>query len=336
MYNWADYVDPDNMEVFKDEYGVDEFIYDIYANNEELHGQAPGRRDRPTTSPAPTAEYVPAMVEAGFIQKLDLSRIPNVAVHQHDVQGACGGTRKQRVPAAQGLGHDRISCGRKVVTEELKTWKRVLRGRAEVLRARSSSSTRWATSSSSRSRCSATRSTRSTRPSSMRRASCSMGSRRTSSRLDSDTYEVKLAHRGGRPRPDLDRRLVELRGRAGDRGHGYIVPEDGTLYWMDTWVILETRPHPMRRYAWLNFIHEPGDPGRGDRTNHYATPNDEAKKFVDPEILDRPAVFPPDDVVAQARRRQDTVGRQPADRHLGGVQVEHRRLSRPDPSTRPP
>ena len=29
MYNWADYVDPENIEKFKEEFKVDEFTYDM-------------------------------------------------------------------------------------------------------------------------------------------------------------------------------------------------------------------------------------------------------------------------------------------------------------------
>ena len=36
MYNWSDYVDPDNMEAFKAEFGVKNFVYDTFANNDEL------------------------------------------------------------------------------------------------------------------------------------------------------------------------------------------------------------------------------------------------------------------------------------------------------------
>ena len=45
----------------------------------------------------------------------------------------------------------------------------------------------------------------------------------------------------------------------------------------------------------------------------YATPNDEAKKFVPQEMLDDPAIFPPDDVMASleapTRRLRTTSGR---------------------------
>ena len=37
----------------------------------------------------------------------------------------------------------------------------------------------------------------------------------------------------------------------------YIVPTDGTLFWLDTWVIFNEAPHPNAAYAFLNFIHDP-------------------------------------------------------------------------------
>ena len=83
------------------------------------------------------------------------------------------------------------------------------------------------------------------------------------------------------------------------------MPEDGTLYWMDTWVLLKDAPHPEAAYAWLNFIHEPAIQAKETETNYYATPNDEAKKLVDPELLANPVVFVPDAAFANLEGAQD-------------------------------
>ena len=62
--------------------------------------------------------------------------------------------------------------------------------------------------------------------------------------LDSDHYEEKPQHRGGRPRPDLDGRSRRLRGEPETEDIEYIIPSDGTLYWLDMWAILTSAPHP--------------------------------------------------------------------------------------------
>jgi spermidine/putrescine transport system substrate-binding protein len=88
----------------------------------------------------------------------------------------------------------------------------------------------------------------------------------------------------------------------------YAVPSEGSIFWLDTWVMLADAPHPNAAYAWLNFIHEPEIQGAETNYNRYATPNDAAKEFVDPKILADTAVFPPDDVIANLEGSQDTSG----------------------------
>ena len=76
----------------------------------------------------------------------------------------------------------------------------------------------------------------------------------------------------------------------------YQIPEDGTLFWMDTWTILKGAPHLDMAHNFLNFIHDPENQAVETEVNYYATPNEEAKKHIDPEILNNPIVFVPQDV----------------------------------------
>jgi putrescine transport system substrate-binding protein len=100
----------------------------------------------------------------------------------------------------------------------------------------------------------------------------------------------------------------ELADEKGAGEAGYVVPSEGTLFWLDTWVMLADAPHPNAAYAWLNFIHEPEIQGEETNYNLYATPNDAAKEFVNADILSDTAIFPPDDVIASLEGAQDTSG----------------------------
>src|SRR3954447_26038387 len=80
MYNWGDYVDPTNMQAFQDQYHVDKFTYDTFASNDEMMAKFQGGAKGQWDLSAPTANYIPAMRDQGFIQKLDLSLIPNVSL----------------------------------------------------------------------------------------------------------------------------------------------------------------------------------------------------------------------------------------------------------------
>ena len=124
--------------------------------------------------------------------------------------------------------------------------------------------------------------------------------------LDSDTYQDKLRTEEAVLGLTWTGGIDELKAEPETADVVYNVPEDGTLYWMDSWTILKDAPHPEAAYAWLNFIHEPEIQAVETESNYYATANDEAKKLVDPELLANPTVFVPDAGVRQPRRRDRT------------------------------
>ena len=125
--------------------------------------------------------------------------------------------------------------------------------------------------------------------------------------LNSDTYEVPIKNEEAVLGLTWTGGVVELRDEEATKDVEYIVPEDGTLYWMDTWVIFKDAPHPNAAHAFLNFIHDPQIQAQETISNRYATPNDEAKKYVPKEILDDPAVLRAagDLRLGQARGREE-------------------------------
>ena len=123
--------------------------------------------------------------------------------------------------------------------------------------------------------------------------------------LDSDTYQDKLRTEEAVLGLTWTGGIDELKAEPETADIVYNVPEDGTLYWMDSWIILKDAPHPEAAYAWLNFIHEPAIQAEETESNYYATANDEAKKLVDPELLANPTVFVPDAAFANLEGAND-------------------------------
>jgi spermidine/putrescine-binding protein len=101
---------------------------------------------------------------------------------------------------------------------------------------------------------------------------------------------------------------VALRDNPDTADTSYVVPEEGSLYWLDTWVLIKDAPNPNAAYAFLNFIHEPEIQGEETNYNGYATPNEAALEFVDPELLDDPAIFPPEEILPKLEGAEDTSG----------------------------
>jgi spermidine/putrescine transport system substrate-binding protein len=116
--------------------------------------------------------------------------------------------------------------------------------------------------------------------------------------LDSNTYDAKLADEEAVMGLVWTGGIDDLTQKPETADTKYIIPEDGTLYWMDTWVIFKDPPHPNASYAWLNFIQDPQIQAQETVTNRYATANTEAIKYIPKEILDNPTIFVPADVLA--------------------------------------
>ena len=115
-----------------------------------------------------------------------------------------------------------------------------------------------------------------------------------------DTYQDKLAseeavlclgwNRATGGLADPTRRASDIR---------YVLPSEGTLFWMDAWVLMADAPHPNAAYAWFDFIERPDNQAKESVYTGYGTPNLEAKKLLPQDMLDDPAIFPPADVMAK-------------------------------------
>ena len=78
----------------------------------------------------------------------------------------------------------------------------------------------------------------------------------------------------------------------GDERFAYVVPKEGATLWTDNLAILSTAPHPCTAHTFLDFILRPEQGARLTNYISYPSPNAFAAEFVDPEILEDPAVYP--------------------------------------------
>jgi spermidine/putrescine-binding protein len=308
MYNWAEYIDLENIEEFKTRYNIADFTYDIYDSNEvlltKLQGGATGLYD----IAAPTAEFVKVMADEGYIVELDFSRIPNAAFinptfqNFYDPNGPDAKYNSYHVP--KDWGTTGIAIRKKVVTDEVKTWKQFFevapKYSQRIVIVESAGDVMTAPLKA------LGYSLNSTDPTELGEArELLRGLAPHVLTLDSNDYADRLANEEAVMGLVWTGGVVDLRDEPETADTEYIVPEDGTLYWMDTWVQFADAPHPEAGYAWLNFIQEPAIQAKETETNRYATANDEAKKLVAPEILEDPTVFVPDEAFGRLEGARD-------------------------------
>ncbi len=73
----------------------------------------------------------------------------------------------------------------------------------------------------------------------------------------------------------------------------YVFPADGALLWGDNFVIPAGSPNQVTAELFLDFLMRPDINARIVNETYYATANEAAREYIDPEILNNPVIFPP-------------------------------------------
>lgn len=306
MYNWSDYVSPNNIDAFKAKFGVEKFQYDTFANNEELLAKLQAGATGYDIA-APTAEYVPAMVDGKYIQKLDWSRIPNAKFIDKAFKGLAWDPKDEwQLP--KDFGTTGILYRSKIVKEPVTSWKEF----SDLAKGKYSGKVVLVDSMGDVM----------VMPLKMMGKSLNSVDKADLDQvrtmlldlaphvlaLDSDTYQDKLSSEEAVLCLGWTGPMVELRANPDTADIAYSVPTEGTLFWLDTWVLVADAPNPNAAYAFLNFIHEPEIQAEETNFNGYGSPNDEAKKFIDPKILADETFFPSDAAMKNLEGAVDTSG----------------------------
>lgn len=73
----------------------------------------------------------------------------------------------------------------------------------------------------------------------------------------------------------------------------YTIPKEGALMWFDMMAIPKDAPHPDAAHAFINFILQPQIIARNSNETRYANAVPASKPYLDPEIVNNPAILPP-------------------------------------------
>jgi spermidine/putrescine-binding protein len=76
-----------------------------------------------------------------------------------------------------------------------------------------------------------------------------------------------------------------------------IIPEKGTLAWVDYMVILKSAPNPALAHQFADFFMSPDVARQNALYVGYATPNLKAKERLDTETLSNTNIYPPKELI---------------------------------------
>jgi spermidine/putrescine transport system substrate-binding protein len=306
-YNWSEYVSPKNIAEFTARTGVS-YSEDIFASNEELLAKLQAAGGNPGYDICcPTAEYVPGMIEAGYLQKLDLSRIPNYEFINAAYKNTAWDPNNEYI-VPKDLGTTGVMYRTKLVSEPVTSWREFY----ELAKGKYSGKVVFVDSMGD------------VFPFPLKMLGYSLNDNDPAHlkeagdillelaphllALDSDNYDDKLASEEAALVLGWSGPLVDLKANPDTADATYTEMSEGGLFWMDVWTLMTDAPNPNAAYAWLNFIHEPAIQAEETISNGYATANDAAKELLPDEVRNDPAIFPADAVVANLEGSLDHSG----------------------------
>jgi len=76
----------------------------------------------------------------------------------------------------------------------------------------------------------------------------------------------------------------------------YTIPKEGCTLWVDNMTVLKNAPHPVAAHAWINYIVDPTVMAIISNVRYYANPNKDSFPFLNKDVAEDPAIYPPEDV----------------------------------------
>ncbi|MBM4467576.1 MAG: spermidine/putrescine ABC transporter substrate-binding protein [Chloroflexi bacterium] len=85
----------------------------------------------------------------------------------------------------------------------------------------------------------------------------------------------------------------------------YAIPKEGGTIWADNLCIPKTAPSQYTAEVFINYLLRPEVGAAISNYTWYASPNAAASEFIDAEILEEPAIYPPPEVMAKLEWIED-------------------------------
>ncbi|MBW3605273.1 MAG: spermidine/putrescine ABC transporter substrate-binding protein [Actinobacteria bacterium] len=306
LYNWTEYIDPELVTKFTEEFGVD-VIEDFYPSNEEMLARVQGGGSGFDVV-VPSDYMVGIMIDQGLLMQLDKSAIPNADNVAEDFTSPPFDPELAfSMPYQWGTTGIGLNTTETAEDPEA-TWGWIfdpekadgLDGQISML-------------DDPREAMAAALSylghpINSTDEAQLQEAADLIAE--TTDRLaafDSDQYEDLL----------ISGETAVAHGYSGDffaafdeaedgDNFTYVIPEEGAVRWVDNMAILADAPHPCTAHTFLNFMLDARNGAQLTNWNYYGSPNSAAEEFIDAEVLEDPAIYPPEDVLENLQFIEDT------------------------------
>ena len=300
IYNWADYIAPKLIKEFEKKFDC-KVVVETFDSNEALEAKmASGAADYDIV--VPSSYFTARLYRQGLIQKLDLSKLPNVKnvdaeilsvmpdkAMEHSVPYMMGysaiGYRRERVP-----NFDEPTW-RVFEREDLKKRCTLLNDIREVLGI-ALKTLGYSCNTKSEAEI-------------KEAAQLVMTWKRTAAKFENEQYKNGLASGEYRLVQGYVCDLLQIVEENKKKDIAVVIPKEGTQFAVDMMVIPARAKNAALAYEFINFLHDPANAAKNTEWVMNICPNTPSYALLPKAILGNPAMFPPPALKAKCELIED-------------------------------
>ncbi|HEX9904485.1 MAG TPA: polyamine ABC transporter substrate-binding protein [Propylenella sp.] len=307
VYNWSDYVGEGVLDDFTEETGI-KVVYDVYDSMEMMETKLLAGGSGYDII-VPTDRNLQRLIEAGVVQKLDKSKIPNLA-NQWDVitkeleeydPGAEHSANYMWGTTAIGYNVDKIE--ERMPDAPTDSWAMIFD--PEVVAKFADCGVHLLDSPDDMIPAALHYlglDPDSKNPEDIHKAGDLLKSIRPSiQKFHSSEYINALANGDICLAVGYSGDVLQARDRAAEAGNDvvveYSIPKEGALIWLDSFAIPVDAPHPDNAHAFIDFMLRPDIAARNSNYVFYANGNKASQELIDEEVITDPAIYPAEETV---------------------------------------
>jgi putrescine transport system substrate-binding protein len=308
VYNWSDYVGEGVLDDFTAETGI-KVVYDVYDTMEMMEAKLlAGGAGYDVI--VPTDRNLQRMIQAGVLQKLDKSKIPNLS-HQwekirSELEAFDPGTEYSTnyMWGTTAIGYNVDKIAERMPDAPLDSWAMIFD--PEVISKFEDCGVHLLDSPddmipAALNYLGLDPDTKS--PEDIRKAGELLKSIRPYvQKFHSSEYINGLANGDICLAVGYSGDVLQARDRAAEADNNvtveYSIPKEGAMIWLDSFAIPADAPHPDNAHAFINYMLRPDVAARNSNYVFYASGSKDAQAMIDAEVLEDPAVYPSDEALS--------------------------------------
>jgi len=295
LYNWAEYIDPDLLAAFEEQYGVS-VTQDTYDSNEAMQPIISAGNSGYDVI-VPSDYMVSILIQNGDLMPLNKDAIPNYANLADEFASGLPYDPDGTYAAPYQWGTTGLGVDKAVTGEDFpRSWAMVFDPDVAEQYGASGSITLL-------------NDPRETMGAALKYLGYSLNSTSLDElaeatelvanapvqAFDSDQYDELLAQGQSVVGHGYSGNFFVQFDAADDPSqYEYFVPDEGGTRWVDNMAIVVDAPHPCTAHAFINFLLDAENGAALTNWNYYASPNGAAEAFIEAEILEDPAIYPTD------------------------------------------